>query len=57
MILMVLSLQFKIELGNDYTTLMYMMGGVILSIGLSVLDNKINGEIIYGVENKANDKT
>jgi predicted tellurium resistance membrane protein TerC len=51
-ILIGLAIQFIVELGADYTTITYMIGVILLSIGLSILDNEVNGEIIYGTESK-----
>jgi hypothetical protein len=50
---MILALKFRVELGTDYTTVAYLLGGIILSTGLSILDHKVNGEIVYGLESKS----
>jgi hypothetical protein len=52
-IFMILALKFRVELGTDYTTVAYLLGGIILSTGLSILDHKVNGEIVYGLESKS----
>lgn len=46
------ALHFRVELGTDYTTIVYLMGIITLAIGLSILDYKVNGDVTGEAENK-----
>jgi hypothetical protein len=36
------SLEYRVVLGNDQTTVLFFAGGIILAIGLAILDVKTN---------------
>lgn len=46
------ALHLRVDLGTDYTTIVYLIGIITLSIGLSILDYKVNGDVINEAENK-----
>jgi len=51
-ILMGAALKLRVDLGIDYTSIVYLTGAIILSTGLSIFDYKVNGEVVDETKSK-----